>query len=108
MNGVEHYREAERLIEEGQRTSARIAAIHEDPLSTDEVRARRDDLSKKAMGIWAQAQVHATLAQAAATALSGVVSNNLSAGPAINDLAHDSETLTAVNDWHEAAARRSP
>ena len=64
MNGPDHYREAERLIEEGQRTVARIAAVDE--------RDRRDDFGKKAMGIWAQAQVHATLAQTAAIAL-GVI-----------------------------------
>lgn len=101
--GPDHYREAERLIEEGQQTVTRIAAVHEDPLSTDEVRARRDDLGKKAMGIWAQAQVHATLASAAATALAGTISNTMAPSHPINQTAHDDETIRAVNDWHETS-----
>lgn len=71
MTGPEHYRAAESLLAEGVRTVARIASIQEDPLTMSEVRAARDDLGKKAMGIWAQAQVHATLAVAAATAMTG-------------------------------------
>lgn len=61
MNGPQHYREAERLIAAGEAVAAEIRATKHDE-------ARRDALGKQAMGIWAQAQVHATLAQVAATA----------------------------------------
>ncbi|WP_439030267.1 hypothetical protein [Gordonia terrae] len=105
MNGPDHYREAERLIEEGRETVAKIAAVHEDPMTMDEVRARRDDLGKKAMGIWAQAQAHATLGLAAATALSGVIGNNVAASNPTNQLAHDGTTAAAVKEWHRIATR---
>ncbi|AXH48385.1 hypothetical protein SEA_FLORAL_53 [Gordonia phage Floral] len=95
MNGPEHYREAGRLL------------IGVDEALSDQ-RLAPGARSDKATRLLAAAQVHATLAQAAATALSGLISNNLSSGSAVNDLAHDSETLTAVNDWHEVAARRTP
>lgn len=61
MTGPEHYREAERLLAEGAGVVAEIRAAKGDE-------TRRDALGKQAMGIWAQAQVHATLALAAATA----------------------------------------
>ena len=60
MTGPDHYHRAERLAMDGL---AVVAAIH---ATQDET--RRDALGKQAMGIWAQAQVHATLALAAATA----------------------------------------
>lgn len=59
MNGPQHYREAEHLTTAGEQVVREIRA------TCDEV--RRDALGKHAMGIWAQAQVHATLALAAAT-----------------------------------------
>jgi hypothetical protein len=59
--GPEHYRRAERLVQDGVGV---VSAIH---ATQDE--DRRDALGKQAMGIWAQAQVHATLALAAATAM---------------------------------------
>lgn len=73
---LHHYIEAERLLAEGVEVVNKIASATTDyhPYGanggmTQEVwvRARRDDLGKKAMGIWAQAQVHATLANAAPT-----------------------------------------
>lgn len=60
MNGPEHYREAERLLAAGEAVVREIDAVRY-------VESRRDALGKQAMGIWAQAQVHATLAQTAAT-----------------------------------------
>jgi hypothetical protein len=63
VTGAEHYREAERLLKEGCATVEKIRAAADD-------RDRRDDLGKKAAGIWAQAQAHATLALAAATSTS--------------------------------------
>lgn len=66
MNGPEHYREAERLIAAGETVADEIRA-------TKNNEGRRDALGKHAMGIWAQAQVHATLALAAATAYPAVV-----------------------------------
>lgn len=54
MNPTDHYREAERLIAAGEAVAGEIReATSED---------RRDALGKQAMGIWAQAQVHAVLA----------------------------------------------
>ncbi|ABD58176.1 hypothetical protein PBI_COOPER_59 [Mycobacterium phage Cooper] len=80
MTPMEHYAEAERLLVEGVATVAKISsaaklresyrsqrsAPHLDTavlqkLTNDQTR-RMDELGKKAMGIWAQAQVHATLA----------------------------------------------
>ena len=66
MNGPEHYREAERLEAEGRQI---VTAIKTIVPGEQNWREKRDDLGKQAMGIWAQAQVHATLALAAATAL---------------------------------------
>ncbi|KRB73052.1 hypothetical protein ASE01_19955 [Nocardioides sp. Root190] len=60
MNGPDHYRESERLIAAGEAVVEEIRAAKGDE-------ARRDALGKQAGGIWAQAQVHATLALTAAT-----------------------------------------
>jgi hypothetical protein len=62
MTGPEHYREAERLVEEANRVG------HEDPA--------------RGSGILAAAQVHATLADAAATAL------------------NDADAGTPMPEWH--------
>jgi len=64
MNGPEHYREAERLIESGERVMEEIRAAKGDE-------ACRDALGKQAVGTWQQAQVHATLALADAIRKSG-------------------------------------
>lgn len=55
MNGPQHYTEAERLIAAGEEVVKEIRAAKG-------YESRRDALGKQAMGIWAQAQVHATLA----------------------------------------------
>ena len=68
MTGPEHYKEAQRLIGIGHEVVAEIRAASSG-VYPDDWRDRRDDLGKQAMGIWAQAQVHATLSLAAATAL---------------------------------------
>lgn len=65
MTGPEHYAEAERLEAEGCDVVAKIRAVDPEEMNG---RARRDDLGKQAMGIWMQAQMHATLALAAAYA----------------------------------------
>ncbi|QMU22016.1 hypothetical protein [Gordonia rubripertincta] len=91
MNGPEHYAEAERLI---RAMDDRI------PGSSSPLRT----LPQK-MYLAATAQAHATLALAAATALSGVIGNNVYASHPANQLADDPETISAVNDWHEVAAR---
>ena len=62
MNAAEHYFEAEMLLRESEATVEKIRDAH----YRDDYSAA-DDFGKKAMGIWAQAQVHATLALAAAT-----------------------------------------
>lgn len=72
-----HYEEAERLLAEGVEVVKKIASAEEDrrkyagtsfdyqgDQDTLWIAKRRDELGKKAMGIWAQAQVHATLATA--------------------------------------------
>ncbi|QNJ58104.1 hypothetical protein PP483_gp48 [Gordonia phage Bunnybear] len=105
MNGAAHYRKAEELLDAVSDLDSGDVFRRD---ATAPVRIGATGIAVDRAALIGQAQVHATLAQAAATALSGVISNNLSAGSAINDLAHDSETLTAINDWHEAAARRSP
>lgn len=75
---TEHYLEAERLIEAGEevvrkirQASARRTQLAQDYGTTltpsqkatlEGITLRMDELGKKAMGVWAQAQVHATLA----------------------------------------------
>lgn len=54
MTPDEHYREAERLVAVGESVAVEIRETRNE--------ARRDALGKQAMGVWAQAQVHATLA----------------------------------------------
>lgn len=76
----EHYFIAEELLLEGEAVVRKINnAKHmfdntglPYPHDAEQlIRARRDDLGKQAMGIWAQAQVHATLASARETAPTG-------------------------------------
>ncbi|AOE44319.1 hypothetical protein SEA_EYRE_39 [Gordonia phage Eyre] len=83
MNGPEHYREAERLISVAQPDSPDVRDV----------------------AIINLAAVHATLALAAATALSGVISNNVTPGSPVNELAHDKETWAAVDEWHKVSAQ---
>ncbi|QOC56061.1 hypothetical protein SEA_CLOWN_63 [Gordonia phage Clown] len=85
--GPDHYREAERLLAGADETIANLPP------------------EERVVVLMSQAQVHATLALAAATALSGVISNTVAPDTAINELAYDTETITAVNDWHESAIR---
>ncbi len=79
MSTSKHYQEAERLLEEGRRVVDKIqtASLHRASIESTarlsvndtqkvwELTRRMDELGKKAMGIWAQAQVHATLATVA-------------------------------------------
>ena len=63
MTPAEHYREAERLIAVGESVAQEIRDVRPGPgVGHGAARLRRDALGKRAMGIWAQAQVHATLA----------------------------------------------
>lgn len=69
MNRDKHYRRAEELLEEGVKVVRTLALLNKDRghhlQGTDtygRYTASMDELGKKAMGIWAQAQVHATLA----------------------------------------------
>lgn len=77
MNPAQHRAEAERLLAKGVEVVDKIASAEEDrrkyagtsfdyqgDQDTRWIATRRDELGKKAMGIWAQAQVHATLATA--------------------------------------------
>lgn len=73
-NQTQHFIEAEKLLAEGVKTVNRIremddlrrtyafGEIDEDSDSFRRLTRYMDELGKKAMGIWAQAQVHATLA----------------------------------------------
>ncbi|WP_330349237.1 hypothetical protein [Streptomyces sp. NBC_00582] len=69
MTGPEHYREAERLTEQSK-TWANADMGRKAHLSSEERIAYR-------MADLAEAQVHATLAQAAATAMSGTESGGM-------------------------------
>lgn len=66
MTPEEHYRHAEALLAEGQAVVQEIRDADKDVdnglMAALTVQNRRDVLGKQAMGIWAQAQVHATLA----------------------------------------------
>jgi hypothetical protein len=63
MTPTEHYWEAERLIAVGESVVQEIRDIRRKGVEDAAwVESRRDALGKQAMGIWAQAQVHATLA----------------------------------------------
>ncbi len=69
MSPMQHYAEAERLLAEGEAVVAKIAEANEQCTAVGvfeqlTLTNRMDELGKKAMGIWAQAQVHATLAAA--------------------------------------------
>lgn len=73
-NQTQHFIEAERLLAEGVKTVNRIremddlrrkyafGEVDEDSDSFRRATRYMDELGKKVMGIWAQAQVHATLA----------------------------------------------
>lgn len=67
-----HFSAAEQLLAEGREVVAQLKAANESRYDHGVLEpgyatwtARMDELGKKAMGIWAQAQVHATLAGAA-------------------------------------------
>lgn len=108
--GPEHYTEAERLLAEIAADDRQI-----EDLLAQVIRGERDgeilpsaaDITSRRLYLSALAQVHATLALAAATALSGVIGNNVAASHPINQLADDAETITAANDWHETATRKT-
>ena len=59
-----HFEAAEQLLREGEKVVREIREVPSTLAGEHEsvIRQRRDDLGKQAMGIWAQAQVHATLA----------------------------------------------
>lgn len=80
--GPWHYREAERLLAE----------------------AKNDD-SGRWTTLIAAAQAHATLALAAAQALSAITGSSAPLGHPVHQLADDDETVTALNQWHEAVNR---
>ena len=114
MNGPQHFERAQQLLEEA---AAALATAENQEVLADEAagdqnyglehdhrRAARE-IRRSARILREQSLVHATLAQAAATVLSGVLRNTVAASHAVNELAHDDETITAVNDWHEVAAR---
>jgi hypothetical protein len=73
----DHYFQAEYLLAEGQAVVARISVLADERkvfntdgtlslLDYERVTREMDELGKKAIGIWAQAQIHATLATARA------------------------------------------
>jgi hypothetical protein len=81
MTPHEHYTEAERLIVEGEKVVGKIGDLAMkrvsitasknlgalglyDAARVADLTIKMDEYGKKAMGIWAQAQVHATLCRA--------------------------------------------
>lgn len=64
MKPGDHYLRAEALMAEGEAVvhEIQLAGSRRPDLNAAELDVVRDRLGKKAMGIWAQAQVHATLA----------------------------------------------
>jgi|DEB19_MinimDraft_2_1074335.scaffolds.fasta_scaffold61937_2 hypothetical protein len=67
LSSSHHKDRAEELIKEGERVASQISRLKDDRSGAtgglrDDFTERMDELGKKAMGIWAQAQVHATLA----------------------------------------------
>ena len=86
MNGAEHYREADRLVN---------ADPPFDPRNPDSyMQLRVENLLA--------AQAHATLALAAAQALSAITGSSAPLGHPVHQLADDDETIDALNAWHEA------
>ena len=71
MTGPEHYREAERLISEAKDFQANAASYNSDRLTHNSIAAEQNV---------ALAQVHATLALAAATALVDYRDSNMTEG----------------------------
>lgn len=53
----------------------------------------------------AEAQVHATLALAAALALHATTGSSAPLAHPVHELADDEETIKTLNDWHERAVR---
>ena len=78
MRGSGHYREAEALLRRSAEVDADYAALLVD-----------------------QAQAHATLALAAAQALSAITGSSAPLSHPVHQLADDDETVTALNQWHE-------
>lgn len=68
MTPLEHYAEAERLLDLGRQVVGKIADAADRRVVVGEewdmLTRQMDEYGKQAMGIWAQAQVHATLARA--------------------------------------------
>lgn len=79
-SGPSHYREAERLL--SRSVDSDVGAGYGDFLA-------------------AKAQAHATLALAAAQALSAITGSSAPLGHPVHQLADDDETVTALNQWHE-------
>ena len=87
--GPWHYREADRLVN---------ADPPFDPRNPDSyMQLRVENLLA--------AQAHATLALAAAQALSAITGSSAPLGHPVHQLADDDETVTALNQWHESAVR---
>lgn len=66
MTPADHYDEADRLLKRGVEAVQRLQGIAQEREANQDQWGRytesMDELGKKVMGIWAQAQVHATLA----------------------------------------------
>lgn len=82
MNGPGHYAAAERLLKMSDGVDADFAQL-----------------------VVAQAQVHATLALAAATALHATTGSSAPLAHPVHELADDEETIKTLNNFHEVAVR---
>lgn len=110
MTGAEHYDEALRLLAESGRWSDDVDACRRRgdlvAFETGDRRARAEhdrealESSRKARRCMDAAQVHATLANAAASALTAIT-NTTAVYPAPGrQLADDDHTHDAACDWH--------
>lgn len=82
MNGPQHYAEAEQCLAAAQTSNAATIPV-----------------------CLAEAQVHATLALAAALALHVTTGSSAPLAHPVHELADDAETIKALNDFHEVAVR---
>jgi hypothetical protein len=64
MTPSEHYAVAEQLLKEGEVIVEKIRRVQDSDALQETKDRLADNYGKKAMGIWAQAQVHATLSTA--------------------------------------------
>lgn len=98
MTGAEHYREAERLLTQAVEWTAQLAAQAVDAITTGQPWQGPDaaEINAAIASSIAMAQVHATLAHAAATALTH-----------LRNIGDCDAHREAANEWHLAVTEAS-